>query len=125
MAGVSPTQNSLKHLRKAGYTAEVVEKFVKSPMGGFRKDLFGFIDILGIREKETLAVQTTSAGEATRRLKKIQESEHLSAVLRAGWVIEVHGWEKVGNRWKLTKHFQLAKEVAKDDSRSSGYDKEG
>ncbi len=115
MAKAPTTQLTLKRLRADGYTAEVVEKWI--PGANIRKDLFGFVDVLGVKPGETLAVQTTSAKNANDRLKKIHESEHLPIVLAAGWTIEVHGWEKVKNRWTLTKHFQLAKEVENDGSR--------
>lgn len=64
-------------------------------------DLFGFIDVLAIREGETLAVQTTSGPNVASRVKKIAEAEHLAAVRAAGWLIHVHGWRKnAKKRWE-------------------------
>jgi hypothetical protein len=44
-------------------------------------------------------VQTTSRANVAARVKKIAESEHLPAILRAGWKIEVHGWGKLKEGW--------------------------
>lgn len=88
---MTPTQRSLEYLREQGYLCEVVEKwnsFTKT-----RKDLWGWCDILAIRENEILAVQVTAAGVSSR-IKKIMESDTLSIVRKAGVRIEVHGWRK-------------------------------
>jgi hypothetical protein len=44
-------------------------------------------------------VQTTSRANINARVKKIAECEHLPAILRAGWKIEVHGWGKLKEGW--------------------------
>ena len=104
MAKISPTQNSLKKVRKEGYIAGVVEKWV---MGAdIRRDLFGFIDILAINKEggDTLAIQCTSYSNIASHIKKIEADElavNLAAVRKAGWRIEVHGWHKVKNRWQV------------------------
>ena len=88
---MTPTQRSLIYLREQGYLCEIVEKwnsFTKT-----RKDLWGWCDILAIREGEILAVQVTAAGVSSR-IKKIMESETLPIVRKAGVRIEVHGWRK-------------------------------
>ena len=97
----SPTVNTLALLRKEGYLVSVVEKW--NPHARIRQDLFGFIDILAIRENETLAVQCTSDGHVSDRVKKITDHENLPEVRKAGWRIEVHGWKKKGNRWECRR----------------------
>ena len=91
----SPTQRSLAYLRAQGYTVAVVEKW--NPYARIRQDLWGIIDILGIRKGETVGVQTTSGGNVSARVHKIAESEHIDAIRRAGWRIVVHGWRKGKN----------------------------
>lgn len=86
---IKPTPKSLAVLRAQGYTCEVVEYW--NHFTRRRHDLFGFIDIIAIRENETLAVQVTSSG-VSARVKKITESPYLADVRKAGWRIEVHGW---------------------------------
>lgn len=97
---MSPTARTLAVLRERGYTAEVVERWI--PGANIRRDLFGFIDVLGIRNNEVLGVQTTSDSHVAERIKKISESDNLAAVRKAGIAIHVHGWRKAANgRWTL------------------------
>ena len=96
----SPTQRSLAHLRDGGWLAQVVERW--NPHARVRNDLFGFIDILAIRDGQTLGVQATSGTNVAARVRKIAESEHVGAVRAAGWRLEVHGWRKnAAGRWVL------------------------
>jgi hypothetical protein len=77
----SPTQLTLKWLRDEGYLAEVVEKWL--PGINVRKDLWGWCDIVAIREEETVAVQCTSWDNISR-CKKIAESDTVGPVRKAG-----------------------------------------
>jgi hypothetical protein len=90
---MTPTQRSLKLLRDEGWTAEIVERW--NSHARVRHDLFGCIDILAIRDGETLAVQTTSGSGVAARIKKIADSAHIGAIRKAGWSFHVHGWRKV------------------------------
>lgn len=91
MASVSPTQRSLRQLRREGWLATVVE-YWHAPSRR-RRDLYGLWDILAVRDGETLAVQTTSTGVAAR-IRKISDSEVTPFLRRAGWRLQVHGWRK-------------------------------
>lgn len=93
----SPTQRTLAALRAQGYTAEVVERF--NHFARIRQDLFGFIDILAIRENEVLGVQACAGSSASARVKKIEDHDNLSAVRKAGIRIEVHAWRKLVSGW--------------------------
>ena len=88
----SPTQRSLKYLRDQGYTVAITEKW--NSYAKVRQDLFGFIDMIAIKDGVTLAIQTTSSSTFSARIKKIEEHENLPAVLAAGWQVTVHGWRK-------------------------------
>lgn len=94
----TPTQRTLKWLRDNGWTAAVVEKW--NPHAGIRQDLFGIIDVIGIGEAGTIGVQSTSYSNISARVRKIEESEHLADLRKAGWAICVQGWRKVGSRWQ-------------------------
>ena len=96
MASKSPTQLSLAKLREEGYLVDVVERWI--PGANIRKDLYGFIDIIALKGKETLAVQTTSAGNMSARCKKIADHENVGVVREAGWTIHVHGWHQDDKR---------------------------
>lgn len=88
----SPTARSLEHLRKQGYLAEVVEKWI--PAVKRRKDLYGFIDILAIAPGRIVGVQATSGDNVAARVAKIADHPNVDAVRRAGIEIHVHGWRK-------------------------------
>lgn len=89
---MSPTARSLELLRRAGYTAVVVEHRPAHARSHTTRDLLGFIDILALGAGETLAVQTTDATNVAHRVVKIEASPHLDAVRAAGWRVLVHGW---------------------------------
>lgn len=89
---MTPTSRSLAYLRKNGYTAAVVERY--NSFRKFKTDLFGFIDIVAIRDGETVGVQSTSGPNVSSRIAKIRAHENLQRVLGAGWAVEVHGWQK-------------------------------
>lgn len=95
MTATSPTSRTLAKLREAGYLAEVVERWI--PGANIRKDLFGFIDIVAIRDGEILGVQATSRDNVAHRVTKIAEHENIAAVRKAGMRLEVHGWGKMAD----------------------------
>lgn len=84
-------------LRERGYRVAVVEKW--NPHARIRQDLFGFIDLIALKDDETLAVQATSDDNVSKRIDKINDSDALADVRKAGWSIHVHGWKKRKNRW--------------------------
>jgi len=107
---MSPSQLTLKHMRKAGYLCVVVEKwnpFVptkskgrvcpvckKGDGLGIRQDLFGFADIYAIHSQtqDRVFIQTTTRHNMIARKVKIQENKHLRVVLESGHRVVVHGW---------------------------------
>ena len=94
----SPTTRTLALLRKDGWTAAVVEKW--NPHARIRQDLFGIIDVLAVRDGDTLGVQCTSASNVSSRVQKITDSDALPRLREAGWLVVVHGWRKnTKNRW--------------------------
>jgi hypothetical protein len=98
---VTPTARSLAHLRKAGYIAAVVEKWV--PQAKIRIDLFGCLDVLAVGHGHTVGIQCTSGSNASSRLKKLQASDAVPVLREAGWKIQVHAWRKSARsrRWEL------------------------
>ena len=101
------TARTLKLLRDQGYIAGVVERFLNLGRGfGKRVDLFNIIDIIAIKPKEVLGVQ--SCGQAfSEHDKKIRSSPMRMAWLGAGGKLWLVGWRKVklhrggkAMRWK-------------------------
>jgi hypothetical protein len=97
--GTSPTQRSLAHMRKLGYVCAVVEKYnhhVKR-----KQDLYGFIDVLCVKDEDIVGVQSTSGDNVASRVTKISEHENWPLICKAIRVV-VHGWRKnVAGRWVL------------------------
>ena len=99
----SPTQRTLKYLRKNGCQLVAITEHWNA-WAGIRQDLFGIIDVLGIRGEEVIAVQTTSTGvqaridkmvEATYKNPETKETHLvLPALFKAHIKVYVHGWRK-------------------------------
>jgi carbonic anhydrase len=100
----SPNARSLSHLRSLGYTAQLVEHRDRY---GHTHDLLGFVDVLGLRDDETLAVQATSIDHVSHRIAKIAEAPEYAAAKAAGWRIVVHGWRP----WSYEGRLNLLREV--------------
>lgn len=106
--GTSPTQRTLKELKKQGYRAQVVEKW--NPWARVRVDLFEVIDVLAMKD-DLLAVQTTTMGEMPKRYEKIRASSLARQWLRLGLRLEIWGWAKRGPKNK--KKWTLKVEVVR------------
>lgn len=98
MSKHSPTQLTLQKLKTDGWTTvAIVERW--NPFARIRQDLFGCIDILALKDGDTLAIQCTTYNNRKSRINKISENEHLPNMRHANWSIEVWGWHKKDNKW--------------------------
>lgn len=88
----SPTQSTLKHLRKEGYYAEVVERW--NQYARIRQDFAGICDIIAIGKGETICVQATSGSHVSDRMKKLQSHDNTPILKENGWRVLVIGWQK-------------------------------
>ena len=96
---MSPTARTLKQLRSDGWLCQVVEHW--NSFAKIRQDLFGFIDILAVREGQTLGIQVTTESNASARRRKMLDTEsHLRAFLRGGNSVQLWTWEKRKSRWR-------------------------
>ena len=110
----SPTQRSLAHLRKEGWTVAIVEKF--NPHIKIRQDLWGFGDLFCFHPLRgiDMIVQTTTSSNMAGRIEKVRENA--TAVL---WLtvplhrLEVHGWAKRFERGKKRPTYELRREEIK------------
>ena len=96
---ISPTQLTLRMLRKQGYRAEVVERW--NPHAMIRQDLFKCIDVIAIGKGETVGVQSTSYKNVASRVRKMADAEAIGDLREAGWRLFVHGWRKPKHRWEV------------------------
>src|SRR5437016_410518 len=83
---------SLVLLRRLGFLADVVERWL--PKIERRRDLFGFGDVLAVhpRDKLFLIVQATSLSNVGARLTKAKSKATLKVWLHSGGQFEVWGW---------------------------------
>lgn len=97
---MSPTQRTLKWLRKDGYTAAITERW--NPHAKIRQDLFGFVDVVAIKPDATgvLAVQATSGSNTSARLEKIRGIAAARVWLESGNRLQVVGWRQLVARNK-------------------------
>lgn len=80
-------------MRKRGYIAEVVEKWI--PKVNVRKDFIGIIDILCFSDFEIgcIGIQTTTATNHSTRKKKALAEPRLKIWLLSGQRFIIHSWK--------------------------------
>jgi hypothetical protein len=103
---MSPTARSLNILRRDGFLADVVERFIAGAGEhgqGIRRDWGHFGDILACHpgRREILLVQATTASNTAARLAKSKGRPELAVWLQAGGRFEVHSWGLVDGRWEV------------------------
>ena len=89
---------------------DVCERWVPNPGhpgGGKRRDLFGLVDLVAVRDTQTMGVQTTSATNVSAHLTKMTDPLHrplLHALVAAGWLVVCHGWRKSTREGRACPH---------------------
>jgi hypothetical protein len=101
---MTPTARTLAALRKAGIPAQVVERWVRfgsDPTGGLcgksgvRKDLFGCIDVIALRDHRIVGIQCCAMSGRAAHLAKIAAEPLAETWRAAGGRLEVWAWRKV------------------------------
>lgn len=105
----TPTKLSLAHLRDEGWDVDICERWVPTGdgVGGIRKDFMGLLDLIAVRDGQTMGVQTTSDSNVPARLRKMTDDDHaaaLGALRAANWTIVIHGWRKSTRDGHACKH---------------------
>jgi len=89
--GKSTTELTIKFLKQRNLPYSKCEYW--NPFSKTRHDLFGFIDIVAIKDGKILGIQATSWGNMKARASKIIESPNSIPWLASGGDIQVWGWE--------------------------------
>lgn len=110
----SPTQRTLALLRKEGWDAQVVERWI--PQTKRRLDLFGCIDIVACKPGVIMGVQATSASHHNHRVIKSLNEPRLKSWLYGGGRFEVWSWAKKGKKgqrklWQVRRQRLTLREV--------------
>ena len=94
---MTPTQRTLKAQKELGRKCGIVERFIQRPGFGFRKDLFGIIDIIALDQEEGI-IGVQSCGQAfSEHYRKMSEEHRQDSIdwLEAGGKLELWGWRKL------------------------------
>ena len=87
---ISPTALTLAWFRKRGIAARVTERWVKTPAGGFRRDIFGG-DLLALLRTEIVNVQAGSGAHHAEKIRKAvahpDVRKWLTAPTRKFWIM--------------------------------------
>ncbi len=101
MASMSTAARTMKEVRKQGRTVDMAQRWVVvpgHPAGGFRKDLFGFIDLVVLDPTQgIIGVQACGADFKAhqRTIKDSKVTENALEWLACGGKVELWGWRKV------------------------------
>lgn len=146
-ASTGHDKRSLEVLRERGYTAETVNRWVKNQFGGkasgkqgraagaaamrgYRKDAFGFMDILAFKVDEVgaTAVQCTTHKQIAAHLKNYRRDPEKRQMiidwLLCGNRLLMHGWRQIKVatvskkakspytlRWTLTERYATLEDM--------------
>ena len=99
MAGLSPTQRTLRALRERGLEVAIVEKF-NAYIGPFgqRQDLFGIIDVLALDPQiGVIGVQSCGNSFSAHRRKILEQrqQETVEWLSTPGTSFELWSWRKI------------------------------
>jgi len=101
MAGLKPTQRTLRELRDQGRVVDICERWIinpKHPGGGFRKDMFGFIDLIALDVEQGIVAIQSCGNSFKAHYDKMVDSECTENVLewlRCGGRLELWAWRKL------------------------------
>jgi len=99
LAKKSPLQRSKKLLEDEGFVVAIVERW--NPWAKVRQDLFGIIDLLGVKKGITLGVQVTTLSHKQGHIDKMEAHTNLKQLLQAGWEVKLHSWRELKDGWQV------------------------
>lgn len=99
MAGLTPTQRTLRALRSRGLVCAIVEKWNQyAGPHGIRQDLFGIIDVIAL-DPQTGVIGVQSCGNSFadhwRKITVERQEETVAWLSTPGCTLELWAWRKV------------------------------
>lgn len=88
-------QRARTELQADGYLVEKVEYF--NHITKRMRDLFGFCDIIAVKNDEILLIQVTSGSHHANRVRKCKEHPNFKHIMHAPWTIQVWSYTKAKN----------------------------
>ena len=110
MAKMKPLGQVKEMLRGLGWMADECERRI--PHTQITKDLFGWCDLVAIKEQNTIGIQVTTPPNVSARVGKCVRSLEMIRCLRAGWGCYVWGVrDKVARDYStvIVRQFLLVK----------------
>jgi nicotinamidase-related amidase len=93
---ITATQRSIRKCRADDWLVAVVQQWIPAPYlpgGGFRRDLFGWMDILGYDGDRWVAIQACSMSGRAAHLEKMLGSDALNRNIALWCECETHSAE--------------------------------
>lgn len=98
------TKRSLDVLRERGWLVDRVER----QTGPVKRDWCGFADLLAFSEEgSAMAIQVTSASNASSHRKKIKDNVHAHTFSANNGLVVLHLWKKVKGKWALYREEEI------------------
>ena len=102
----SPVSRTLAVLRAAGWTADVVQRWI--PGASIRKDYLGLFDIICFDDALTIGVQCTTMAHRAEHAKKMRAAPLLARWCRGRWRrAELWSWRKIAGEPEVEAIFPL------------------
>ncbi len=103
---MTPTKRCMAELRKRGWTAAIVEKWVRFPPPGHHVDLFGVIDIVALTGDGIVGIQASPGSRHAAHRDKILAEPRARLWVENGCRLELWSWSMRGakgkqKRWTL------------------------
>lgn len=108
MAKATHKHRAREKLEALGWLVGDVEKWL--PQAKKRIDLFGIIDLVGLKDGQTLGLQVTGPTNVSGHVDKMLSEPRLVDVLNANWIVEVWGVRNHSARdgsFAVTRQFQI------------------
>ncbi len=98
---LTPTTLSLRKLVNSGWTVDICERQI----GNFKKDLFGFADLIAFAGNRIILIQATDYSNSSARVRKIHGKTEARLWL-AGYSREIQVWA-----WKYDSDDQPIRKI--------------
>lgn len=101
---MKPQQKARDYLKRLGYEVWTVEQTIRIPGGRtFKRDLFGFADLLAINKRgELVAIQVTDNTSVSKHMDKLRDQPEVWETLKT-WLVYNQFWIMGWRRGTRTK----------------------
>lgn len=101
-------QMTIAHFESLGYRAWPVERFIPTKHGGYKRDCWGFADLVVFHPEKPRSlgfIQATVRSEHTKRFMKILAHARAYELVCQGYRVGLASWERTGV-WSRKPYFK-------------------